>query len=110
MPGFVATIANVVLCSHAGKATPMPLPVRLLIMDVPVMTLSSPYAIAGCGLSASGTAPCVTGTFTTGSTRVFASIGAGLSPVLMIPTTGTCLPTGQPLIPMPAGQSRVLAT
>ena len=110
MPGFVATIANQVMCSHAGQAKPTPLPVRVLIMNVPVVTLSSPYVIAGCSLSASGSPPCATGTFTSGSTRVFTSIGAGLSPLVVVPNMGACVPTGQPLIATPAGQQRVIAS
>lgn len=109
MPGFVATIANVVMCSHGGQATPLPMPARVLVMGIPVVTLSHVYAIAGCALSASGTPPCVTGFFPTGSLRVMASIGAGLSPLLVIPGTGICQPTAQPLIPVPAGQQRVIA-
>jgi len=110
MPGFVATVANLVMCSHAGKATPSPLPVRVFIMGVPVLTLSSPYAIAGCALATIPSPPCVTGMFTSGSTRVLASIGAGMVPLLVTPNMGTCIPTGQPLIPMPAGQQRVIAS
>jgi len=110
MPGFVATIANQVMCSHGGQAKPVPLPVRVFIMGVPVLTLSSPYAIAGCGLAAVPSPPCVTGMFTSGSTRVLASIGAGIVPLLVIPNMGTCVPTGQPLIPVPAGQQRVIAS
>jgi hypothetical protein len=111
MPGFVVTVANLVMCSHAGKATPMPLPVRAFIMGVPVVTLSNPYMIVGCALAAVPSPPCVSGSFPVGSTRVFASIGAGLSPLLVIPTSpGTCVPTGQPLIPAPAGQQRVFAS
>lgn len=110
MPGFVATIANVILCTHGGKATPTPLPVRVLIMGQPVVTISSPYVIAACALSASGSPPCATGMFTIGSTRVFASIGAGLSPVAIIPAASTCVPTGTPMVPLPAGQQRVIAS
>lgn len=113
MPGFVATVANVVMCSHAGKATPAPLPVpvRVFIMGIPVVTLSSSFVIAGCGLTPTGSPFCATGTFTSGSTRVFASIGAAMpAPLLVIPNAGTCAPTGQPLIPVPAGQQRVVAS
>jgi hypothetical protein len=108
MPGFVATIANQVMCAHGGQAKPVPLPVRVFIMGVPVVTLSSPYAIAACGLTAAGT-PCLTGLFTSGSTRVMASIGAAMVPLLVIPNIGTCAPPG-PLIPVPAGQQRVIAS
>ena len=109
MPRFVATIANQVMCSHGGQAKPVPLPVRVFIMGVPVLTLSSPYAIAGCGLTPTGFF-CATGMFTSGTTRVLASIGAGMVPLLVIPNIGTCVPTGQPLIPVPAGQQRVIAS
>ena len=110
MPGFVGTVSNQVMCSHGGQAKPTPLPVRVMIMGIPVVTLSSPYLVAGCGLSASGTPPCATGTFTSGSTRVLASIGAGLVPLLVVPISGLCVPTGQPLIAVPAGQQKVYAS
>jgi len=108
MPGYLATTANQFMCSHGGKATPVALPVRVFIMGLPVLTLSSPYAIGGCALSAAGT-PCLTGMFTSGSTRVMASIGAAMVPLLVIPNIGTCAPPG-PLNPMPAGQQRVIAS
>ncbi|HEV7778541.1 MAG TPA: hypothetical protein VGO76_16835 [Luteibacter sp.] len=110
MPGFVATMVSQVMCSHGGQAKPVPMPARVLVMGMPVVTLSHVYAIAGCALSASGTPPCVTGFFPTGAMRVMASIGAGLSPLVVIPGMGTCQPTAQPLIPVPAGQQRVIAS
>lgn len=110
MPGFVATIANQIMCSHGGQAKPLPMVVRVFIVGIPVVTLSHLYAIAGCALSTSATPPCVTGFFPTGAIRVLASIGPGLSPLVVIPRTGICQPTGQPLIPVPAGQQRVIAS
>jgi hypothetical protein len=104
MPGFVATVANQVMCSHGGQAKPTPLPVRVFVMGVPVVTLSSPYIVAGCSLSSVGT-PCVSGTFPSGSTRVF----AGVVPLVVIPNTGVCVPAGQ-LLALPAGQQRVIAS
>lgn len=110
MPGFVATVINQVMCSHGGQAKPLPMPARVFVMGMPVVTLSHVYAVAGCGLSASGTPPCVTGFFPSGAVRVMASIGAGLSPLVVIPGTGICQPTAQPMIPVPAGQQRVMAS
>lgn len=110
MPGFVATMVNQVMCSHGGQAQPTPLPPRVFIMGIPVVTVASPYLIAGCALASVPSPPCVTGTFTTGSMRVLASIGAGLAPVLIVPNMGNCVPTGQPLIAVPAGQQRVIAS
>lgn len=109
MPGFVATLTNQMLCSHGGQAKPTPMPARVYVMGVPVVTLSHMYAVAGCGLSGSGSPPCATGVYTTSAARVMASIGAGLSPLAIIPGMGTCQPTGQPLIAVPAGQQRVIA-
>jgi len=110
MPGFVATTLNQFMCSHGGKAVPTPLPVRVFIMGMPVLTLSSPHMVAGCALASVPSPPCVSGTFSVGSTRVMASVGAALVPLLVVPASGTCVPTGQPLLPLPAGQQRVMAS
>lgn len=110
MPGYVATFASPVLCSHAGKADPTPPAARVFIMGVPVVTTAHLYTVKGCGLAASGSPPCVTGMFTLGTVRVMASYAAGaVFPLVIAPGTGLCQPTPQPLLALPGGQARVFA-
>jgi len=69
------------------------------------VTLSSPYAIAGCALTGTGSPPCATGQWLVGATRVL----AGGVPVASMTGSSTCVPTGTPLVPVNA-QPRVLVT
>ena len=105
MPTPLLQLGATVLCSHGGQATPVsPVP-RVLLSGQPVVTLVSPYAVAGCSLPPNAGGPCVTGQWITGATRVLAT-GA---PVLLMSSSSTCVPTGTPLIPV-AAQTRVLGT
>lgn len=108
MPGYAVTFANTILCSHGGKAVPVPPAGRLTIMGMGVVTFSHTYMITGCGLPAAtaGAPPCVSGRFTTGALRV-TSMGM---PLVIIPATSVCIPNPTPLIPAPAGQARVIAS
>lgn len=105
MAGPALHLGAVVMCSHAGTATPAaPFP-RVLLSGQPVVTLSSPYVIAGCALTGTPNPPCVTGQWLTGATRVL----AGGVPVATMAGTSTCVAPGTPLLPLSA-QVRVLAT
>lgn len=105
MPAPVLHLGATVLCSHAGQATPLaPFP-RVTVSGQPVVTLTSPYAIAGCALSASSTPPCVTGQFVSGAVRVL----AGGAPVATMLGASVCTPTGAPMMPIVA-QPRVVAS
>src|SRR5215471_3511933 len=97
MPGFLLTAASTVLCSHGGQAKPMtPFP-KVLVAGMPVVTLASPYVIAGCPVvPPGGNGPCVTAQWIAGATRVF----AGGSPVLVQAGQSLCAPTGTPLPPI----------
>jgi hypothetical protein len=105
MPGPALHLGAVVMCTHAGPATPMSPFRRVLLTGQPVVTLSSPYAITGCALTGTPTPPCATGQWLVGATRVL----AGGVPVAIITGSSTCVPTGTPLMPVSA-QTRVLAT
>ncbi len=92
MPGFLLHMGATVLCMHAGQAQPIsPFP-RVMVSNQPVVTISSPYAVAGCALppppAANG--PCVTGQFVSSATRVL----AGGQPVLLQDSQAVCAPTG----------------
>src|SRR5215510_3219888 len=97
MPGPILHLGATVLCSHAGQATPAAPNPRVLVSGQPVITIASPYLVAGCALppppAANG--PCVTGQFMTGAVRVVASA----QPVLLMDSVSICAPTGTPLVP-----------
>lgn len=105
MPAPILHLGATVLCGHGGQAVPTsPFP-RVTLGGQPVATLTTIYAIAGCGLSASGSPPCVTGQWVSGATRVL----AGGAPVATAMGSAVCVPTGGPLLPV-VQQLRVLAT
>jgi hypothetical protein len=111
MPGFVALPTNQVTCTHGGMGKPAPLSTRVFILGQPVVPLSAVYAIAGCSLAASGSSPpCATGVFSVGTTRVMVSAAGVLGPTVIVPASGLCAPTGQPLLAPPGGQTRVFAS
>jgi hypothetical protein len=105
MPAPVLHLGATVLCTHAGQATPLAPYPRALVSGQPVVTLASPYAVAGCGLTGTVVPPCLTGQFVAGALRVL----AGGLPLATLAGQSVCLPTGTPLLPV-AAQLRVLAT
>ena len=73
---------------------PMPRPVAWWErIPAPVVTLATPYVVAGCGLSATGT-PCATGQWLVGATRVLA-LGV---PVAVQAGSSLTAPTGTPMV------------
>jgi hypothetical protein len=107
MPGFLLHVGATVLCAHGGQAQPTaPFP-RVLVSGQPIVTMPTPYVVAGCALpppiAANG--PCITAQFMTGSVRVL----AGGLPVLLLDSLAICVPTGTPLI-IAVTQPRVLGT
>lgn len=103
MPGPILHLGATVLCSHAGQATPTAPTPRVLVSGQPVVTLASPYVIAGC--TQGGNGPCVTGQWLNGATRVVA-MG---QPLAIMGGASVCTPTATPMIPLVA-QLRVIAT
>ncbi|HYH08522.1 MAG TPA: hypothetical protein VEK11_15810 [Thermoanaerobaculia bacterium] len=106
MPGPAVTATTTVQCAHMGRGTPTTPNPRVSIQGQPVVTIASPYAIAGCPFTTpSGTPlPCVTAQFTTAATRV----QAGGQPILLSDSQATTIPNGVPVIIVPA-QTRVVA-
>jgi hypothetical protein len=96
MPGFMLHSGAAVQCIHLGTAQPTVVNPRVTVSAQPIVTLASPYAIAGCTFPAmsTGAPPCVTAQFTTAAARVTA-MG---QPVLLIDSQATCVPTGTPLL------------
>ncbi len=104
MPGPIVHLGATVMCSHAGQATPIaPFP-RVLVSGQPIVTLASPYAVAGCPFPPVSGGPCVTAQVLVGAARVL----AGGAPVVVMSSTGICAPTGVPLMII-ATQPRVTA-
>jgi hypothetical protein len=95
MPGFILHTGATVLCAHGGQAQPTAVNPRVTVSGQPIVTQTSPYAIAGCTLppppGANG--PCVTAQWITAATRV-TSMGM---PVLLLDSQAICVPTGTPL-------------
>lgn len=78
---------------------------RVLLSGQPAVTITSPYAVAGCALTGTPSPPCVTGQWLVGAARVL----AGGAPLATLAGSSTCIPTGTPMMPV-AAQLRVLAT
>jgi hypothetical protein len=107
MPGPILHLGATVLCSHAGQAQPMtPVP-RVLVSGQPVVTIASPYVVAGCTMPPpiAGNGPCVTAQFVTAALRVTV-LG---QPVLLMDSQAVCVPTGTPLVPV-VTQTRVIGS
>jgi hypothetical protein len=104
MAGYAVQLGATVICAHAGQAMPTTPNPRVLLGNQPVITMTSPWAVAGCGLTGSAP-PCVTAQFVVGATRVL----AGGAPVVVQSGTSICTPTGTPLQVL-VTQLRVTAT
>lgn len=105
MPAPIVHLGAIVMCSHAGQATPtVPFP-RVMVSGQPVVTLSTPYVIAGCALTGTPTPPCVTGQWVVGALRVL----AGGTPVAVQSGTSLTTPTGTPMLAAVV-QPRVIAS
>ena len=98
MPGFLLHLGATVLCAHAGQAQPTTPSPRVMVSGQPVVTLPSPWVIAGCAMPppAGGNGPCVTAQFVTAAVRVTV-LG---QPVLLQDSQAVCAPTGTPLFPV----------
>ena len=105
MPAPILHLGATVLCSHAGQANPLaPFP-RVTVSGQPVVSLTSPYAVAGCALTGTPNPPCATAQWVVGAVRV---LGGG-APVVTMAGSSVAVPTGTPLLPVMA-QTRVLAS
>jgi hypothetical protein len=93
MAAFAVQMGATVICAHAGQAMPTMPSTRVLLGNQPAITLTSPWTVAGCGLTGSGSPPCATAQFLVGTTRVM----AGGAPLVIQSSTSTCVPTGAPL-------------
>lgn len=102
MPAQILHVGAGINCSHApGKATPLTSFPRVKVSGQAVVTVRDQYSIAGCPLNS----PCATGKWTSGAKKV----KAGRFPVAIFSGQSTCVPTGNPMVPVSA-QTRVQAT
>ena len=106
MPGFLVHVGAQVMCAHGGQAQPTVPNPRVVVSGQPTVTITPPYAVAGCAMPPpiAGNGPCVTATWLTGSTRVL-SLG---QPLVVQSSTSICAPTGTPLV-IAVTQTRVFA-
>jgi hypothetical protein len=106
MPGFLVQIGARLTCAHGGQATPTVPNPRVLLGGQPSVLLSSPCLVAGCAFppppAANG--PCVTGQWTSGTSRVLSNG----QPLVVQSSTSICAPTGTPLLVV-LPQARVTA-
>ncbi len=108
MPGFIVHMGATIMCAHGGQATPTTPCPRMMVSGQPVVTIASPYMVAGCAMppppAANG--PCVTAQYLMGSTRVLVNG----QPLVLMDSQSICTPTGTPLLPPVVVQTRVIAT
>lgn len=105
MPGSLVHAGAVVMCAHAGQATPPATNPRVKVGGQPTVLLTGPWTVAGCPYPPSSGGPCATALWSVGTTRV-TSMG---QPLVLSTGTATCAPTGVPLT-VTAVQPRVSAT
>jgi hypothetical protein len=94
MPGFLLHLGATVLCSHGGQAQPVAPNPRVLVSGQPIVTIASPYVVAGCAFPPAAGGPCLTAQYVTCATR----ITSNGQPVLLLDSQAICVPTGTPLI------------
>jgi hypothetical protein len=90
MPGFLLHVGAVVTCLHAGQAVPVVPNPRVLVSTQPTVTMTAPWAIAGCTFVPPAPGPCVTAKWVLGATRL-TSLG---QPLLLMDSQAICAPTG----------------
>lgn len=105
MPGPIVHLGAVVQCMHGGLATAVAPNPRVSVSGQPVVTIGSPYAIAGCSLTPSGVF-CVSGAWVSGAVRV-TSMGMPLA--VQVGGASVCASTGMPMLAVTV-QPRAVAT
>lgn len=102
MPGPLAHVGNLTLCTHGIPATVVPTNARVLVGGQPVTTMSDQYLIAGCPFMAGLVPmPCVRIQWLVPAMRVLVNG----SPALLQTSVGLCMsaqqtPNGPPTVPV----------
>ena len=93
--GFLLHLNAQVQCAHLGQATPPMTNPRVKVMGNAIVTMPTPWTIAGCSFPPPPTAngPCATAAWSTAATRVRSNSQF----VLLSDSQATCAPTGTPL-------------
>ena len=95
MPGFLLHVGATVMCAHGGQAQPTVPNPRVTVSGQPTVTMTAPYAVAGCPFNVSGApVPCVTGQWVTAATR----LTSNGQPLLLLDSQAICAPNGTPLL------------
>jgi hypothetical protein len=103
--GLLVQQGATVTCAHGGQAQPtVPAP-RVKLSGQAAVALPPPWTVGGCSLPPQAGGPCVTATWSVGTTRV-TSMG---QPLVIQGGTAQCVPTGVPLT-VASVQVRVKAT
>lgn len=88
MPGYLLHVGAVVVCPHAGQATPAAPNTRLSVSGMPTVTQTTPYSVASCQSGA-----CISAQWVRGAARVF----SGGVPLLLFDSQALCAPSGAAL-------------
>jgi hypothetical protein len=102
MPGPLLHVGAVVLCSHGGQAQPLVPNPRVTVMGQPTVTMTGPYAVAGCPFVPPAPGPCAIANWVTAATR----LTSNGQPLLLMDSQAICAPTGTPVLVV-AAQTRV---
>jgi hypothetical protein len=105
VPGSLVHSGAVVICAHAGQATPTVPNPRVTVGGQATVALSGPWTVAACPFPPASGGPCATAMWSVGTVRV-TSQG---QPLVISSGVATCVPTGVPLT-VTAVQPRVVAT
>lgn len=97
MPGPLLHVGATVLCAHGGQAQPTTPNPRVTVGGQPTVTMPPPWTVAGCPMPPpnAGNGPCVSASWTTGSTRILSNG----QPLLLADSQALCAPTVVPLLP-----------
>lgn len=90
MPGYFVHLGATVTCMHSGIAQPIAVNPRVKVSGQPIVTQTSPYAIAGCSLISSGGPFCANAQWVSAAARVKSN---GV-PVLLQDSQAVCQTTG----------------
>ena len=93
MPGYLLHLGATVICAHSGQAQPITPNPRVMVSGQEVVTLATPYVVAGCPFVPPAPGPCVSAQWIVGATRVL----VGGVPALLGDSQAICAPTGAPL-------------
>ena len=102
MPGFLLHVGATALCAHGGQGQATAPNPRVQVAGQPTVTMTAPWAVAGCPFNPGAPSPCVTAQWITSATR----LTSNGQPLLLQDSQAICAPNGTPLT-IVATQTRV---